>query len=144
MKENCRRCLLKDKSKAACVKRQCQHANIPKTPPKPEKWPIKEGSVIKGGTVSIKVDWLDKDSGHFVARVLSLSGKESSTQHGHFGSYVSKGRYYRFKLISDGGDYFIWGIPDEGTERFHREGHTGAQFLLAWDKSTGFSFDLDS
>ena len=144
IKEICRQCPLKDKSKAACIKRQCRHANIPKTPPKPEKWPIKEGSVIKSGTASIKVDWLDNEKGHFVARVLSLSRKEKSMQPGHLGSYVSKGRYYRFNLISDDGDNLTWAIPAMGTERFHREGNEGSQFLLWWDKSVGFSFELDS
>lgn len=78
----------------------------------------------------------------FDAYVEKLKDKKEDC--GHFGSYISEGRHYHFHCVSLDEDHGVWTIPDEGTERFHRTGSTGAQFLLYWWKNDGFSFELDS
>jgi len=93
-----------------------------------------------GITIDITEDRYEDNS--FDVYVEKLKNK--SEKHGHFGSYISEGKYYHFHRIKLDEDHGIWEIPSEGTERFHREGSTGAQFLLYWWKEDGFSFELDS
>jgi hypothetical protein len=104
-----------------------------------------EGETLRMSDAKLFIKKLNYHDGSFVGLVDSL--KDSSQEYGHFGSYVTEGRYYKFTMISMNmsGSHpeVIWEVPAEGTERFHREGSTGAQFLLYWQNGK-FSFDLDS
>jgi len=149
MKPECEKCPLKDKSKQACIKRQCEHADMP--PPSPtetriSKWPITVCDAIGDDQIGLEVTWFSKVTGDFTAQIARLKDKENSP--GHFGSYVTEGMYYKFVLIDDSSQHkhpsLTWEIPEEGTDRFHRDGSTGAQFLLQWEPDSGFTFDLDS
>lgn len=152
MKPECQKCALKDKSEKACIKRQCEHApditnQLPPQLPTPSKWPLKKGDTVGNEEARVTVTWIDGALGHFEGRIASL--KDLSQQHGHYGSYVTEGHYYKFEMIRDHTDRkenkeIVWEIPSYGTDRFHREGSTGAQFLLYWSDDQGFSFDLDS
>jgi hypothetical protein len=110
------------------------------------KWPFQVGDLIGDSQITLRVERLREDTGDFVAQVEKVV--DSNKDHGHFGSYVVESRYYQFRLLHDNLTYpdpeLLWEIPEEGTDRFHVEGSTGAQFLLYWFKSSGFSFDLDS
>jgi hypothetical protein len=145
MKPECERCLLKDKSEKACIKRLCRYSNY--VPPVPveeiikNEWKLSEDEIIGDSNIKIQVTEVNQESGNFTAKVLELD--DVCKSHGHFGSYISVGNYYWFEMIGSKDD-LIWEIPSEGTDRFHREGSTGAQFLLYWFEETGFTFDLDS
>ena len=147
MKAICEKCLMKDKSKEACIKRLCGHADLPPPPPLepiPESpWHIEAEDLIEATGIRLLVDRID-DDGNFVGQIVEIDDADQNP--GHFGSYVSLNQYYQFKIIDkeDPAESLIWEIPDEGTDRFHRDGRTGAQFLLYWFKDTGFSFDIDS
>lgn len=152
MKPECEKCLMPDKSKERCIKRQCRHVDMPPVQPPviivPEnKWHFEVGDTIGDSVVKINVTYKDEKRGYFNAQVIYL--KDKNKEHGHFGSYVTEGQYYRFEYIGyqdekDKLEELIWEVKEEGTDRFHREGSTGAQFLLYWYPECGFSFDLDS
>ena len=153
MKPICERCPLTNKSIEACQRRGCKEAEpLPPAPPAPpvpqplQVFPMSEGELLDMSDAKLLIKSLNYYDGSFVGCVKSLD--DSSHEHGHFGSYVTKGRYYKFTMISLNmtGEHAsaIWEVSEEGTERFHREGSTGAQFLLYWFKDSGFSFDLDS
>jgi len=135
---------MKDKSVKVCQNRLCNHA-VPLPVKKviiPEpRFPIAAGDTIRTSDCELLVYDMRED-GTFDALVVRLD--DASQEHGHYGSYVSQGRYYHFVLLSEEKDQMLWEVPSECTERFHREGHTGAQFLLYWFKDSGFSLDLDS
>ena len=151
MKEACTRCPLKDKSNEACCKRQCFYSSYvePKAEEKKSYLPFKTGEIIDAGQFKLLITEIDEIHGDFNAQVRLL--EDVSQEHGHFGSYVEEGKYYYFRLIGESisqipqpFDSLTWEIPEEGTERFHREGHVGAQFILYWDRADGFVADLDS
>ena len=149
MKPICEQCPLKNKSKEACQRRGCKDAEpLPELPPPPpplQFFPMHEGETLKMSDAKLFIKELNHHNGSFVGLVESL--RDGSQKYGHFGSYVTEGRYYKFTVIRMdlNGPYpeVIWEVMDEGTERFHREGSTGAQFLLYWQNGK-FSFDLDS
>jgi hypothetical protein len=143
MKPVCEKCPLPIKTKDVCQRRQCQHAEpLPSPPTPPSRFPIGEGSTIDTGDCRLYVEHMRGDTGDFDARVEYLKDKDQG--HGHWGSYVTEGRYYRFTLNHEYPGDILWEVLDQGTERFHREGSTGAQFLLYWSNDGGFSLDLDS
>ena len=103
--------------------------------------------MVRRGEIStrdcrLQILHLYEETGNFDARVDRLDDKNQ--EHGHYGSYVTEGRCYRFTLLRESPEEMLWEVMDQGTERFHREGSTGAQFLLYWFKDSGFSLDLDS
>ena len=121
----------------------CEHSDykppvIDNTPP-PEPY-IRPGKIIKNKEITLEVYRADGDD--FTALVTKL--KDKTDKHGHFGSYVWEGRYYRFHLLHKTDEDATWEVPEEGTERFHREGSTGSQFLLCWEKDIGYVVDLGS
>lgn len=145
MKEICKKCPVKDKSVKACQNRGCSRAvplPVVDVPVVQSRFPIRKGSTIKGSDFEFFVKHFREDTGDFDALVVSL--KDKRKDHGHYGSYVEEGRYYHFKNIQEAKDQMVWEVPSEGTERFHREGSTGAQFLLYWLNDSGFSLDLDT
>ena len=145
MKEKCVACPMKDKSDKACQNRGCSGAKplpIVPIPVVSSRFPMKRGDTIKGDDFEFLVEYMRDDNGDFDALVVSL--KDKKKQHGHYGSYVEEGRFYHFKMLRDEKDMMLWEVPAECTERFHREGSTGAQFLLFWFDDSGFSLDLDS
>jgi hypothetical protein len=151
MKPECEKCLMPNKSKEWCIKRQCAHADMPPPPLIPElpesKWHFDVGDTIGDDHIKINVTYKDEERGFFNAQVVLL--KDKNKEHGHFGSYVTKGQYYCFTYIGYEDEKkqlneLIWEVKEEGTDRFHREGSTGAQFLLYWFPESGFSFDLDT
>jgi hypothetical protein len=154
MKPECEKCLMPDKSKERCIKRQCMHADMPPPPISviPEsRWHFEVGDIIGDEHIQINVIYIDEKFRFFDAQIDFL--KDRDKNYGHFGSYVTEGLYYRFTFIGDEKDVteLIWEVKEEGTDRFHQEGSTGAQFLLYWfdddnddDNPGRFSFDLDS
>jgi hypothetical protein len=153
MKKVCEQCPMPNKSKEICIKRRCKNADMPPPPPIesiPEsKWHFEEGDIIGDNEIKIEILYIDKYKWeYFDAKVIEL--KDPDKDCGHYGSYVSKDMYYRFTLHKnwEGGvppeEELLWEVYEEGTDRFHREGSTGAQFLLYWFDDQGFGFDLDS
>jgi hypothetical protein len=155
MKKVCEQCPLPNKSKEMCIKRQCHNADMPPPPPPlpvPEsKWHMEEKDIIGDNEIKILITSMFEDrqknqTGDFYAQIIEL--KDKAKEPGHFGSYVTKGQYYKFTLHEDKEEGYksmiLWEIYEESTDRFHREGSTGAQFLLYWFKESGFGFDLDS
>jgi hypothetical protein len=148
IKPECKKCPLKDKSKESCMKRLCSHADMsPKQPdvivnPHVNKWHLNEGDLIGDSQLKIRIDRVDLDTGHFSAEIITLNDVDNSP--GHFGSYVTNGYFYGFEPIHCDEEEVTWQIPELGTDRYHRTGSTGAQFLLCWFSDVGFSFDLDS
>ena len=148
-KPACKQCPLPDKSEKTCIRRGCEHADLPPfvLPEVPEsKWHISAGNIIGDHQIQLHIIWVNENNGDFKAQVVELN--DPSTEPGHLGSYVTEGRYYGFNRISEikflVGSSIIWEIPETGTERFHREGSVGAQFLLYWNRDSGFSVELDS
>ncbi len=141
MKNICKKCLIRNKTKESCQKRGCIHAPVKEIINlEIEKPIIYPELVIIIPDIQLKIcgvydEW-------FVAQVIKL--KDISKSRGHFGSYIKMGRFYRFNLISNDEEDKIWEIPEEGTEKFHRDGETSSQFLLYWNKQSEFSIDLDS
>ena len=148
MKKICESCQMGIKNKAACQARKCIHAEpvkVKKVKLPKYKFPMRQGDQISCHlSFRLEIFRMDEKTGDFVGKLLNLNDADQSC--GHFGSYVKMGRYYKFNLISESKDHswIMWEVPEEGTERFHREGSTGAQFLLSWNKGSGFCFDLDS
>ena len=153
MKPECERCLMPNKSKEMCIKRMCKFADMPPPPPPepiPEsKWHFEEGDIIGDNQIKIEILYIDKHKwDYFDAKIVELKDPEKNP--GHYGSYISLGLFYRFTLHKnwEGGvpaeQELMWEVYEEGTDRFHRDGKTGAQFLLYWFKGSGFGFDLDT
>jgi len=127
----------------------CKNSDYTPPPPPPpyvSPWHICEEEVIGDDFIKLLIRDMDDETGNFTAQVVFLA--DANKMPGHFGSYVSKDQYYYFKYIGDepGKEFstMIWEIPEIGTDRFHRDGHGCAQFLLYWFEENGFSFDLDS
>ena len=153
MKPECERCQMPNKSKDMCIKRQCKFADMPPPPPieipEEDKWHFVEGDIIGDNQIKIEIFYIDKYNWNFFdARIIEL--KDPDKNPGHYGSYITKDLYYRFRLHKnwEGGvpaeEELLWEVDEEGTDRFHRTGSTGAQFLLYWFKDSGFGFDLDT
>ena len=145
MKSECMSCPL-DKSGDKCIRRQCQFSDMPIPAPVviPEsRWHLAVGDTIGDSQVKVCVTWVSEETGDFEGQVVELRDPEKDC--GHYGSYVTLEYYYRFtRHQNPAGVDFLWEILPESTDRFHREGSTGAQFLLYWWPEVGFSFDLDS
>jgi len=154
-KPACKQCPLPNKSEGTCIRRRCEHADLPPLvlPEAPEsKWHIRAGNIIGDHQIQLHIIWVNENNGNFKAQVVELN--DPSTEPGHLGSYVTEGRYYGFECIdwftsptmdkAANDDPVTWEIPETSTERFHREGSVGAQFLMGWSKENGFTVDLDS
>ena len=101
---------------------------------------INEGDVIESDGIIMRVGQVLKNG--FEVEVVSLEDKDTSP--GHFGSYIAEGRHYYFRSCNQSEDMKIWEIPYYSTERYHKSGSVGAQFLLFWFDDSGYSFELDS
>jgi len=71
---------------------------------------------------------------------LGCAVDDASQKYGHFGSYVSQGRYYHFVLLSEEKDQLLWEVHQNARSVFTERAY-GAQFLLYWFKDSGFSLD---